>query len=267
MSVTNRRTFLQTLAVLAAANPWDEAAAILKRIRPPSFPNRDFDITRYGASGDGTRDSTEAIRARDRGLQPGRRRPRDRSGGTVSHRRNPPEEQREPPRQRGRDTALRSRPAQVSPRGLHPLGGRRVHELLAVHLRLRAGEHRHHRRRNLGRAGGLRALVALEGADRVRVEEGRPQPGEGAEPAFQDGGRRRAARRSGSSARAACCARSSSSRTARKNVLIEGVSIRQLAHVGTSPGPVPERHRPRREDFQPRAEQRRLRSGIVHATC
>ena len=62
MSVTNRRTFLKTLAVLAAANPWDEAAAILKRIRPPSFPNRDFDITRYGASGDGAKDSTDAIR-------------------------------------------------------------------------------------------------------------------------------------------------------------------------------------------------------------
>jgi polygalacturonase len=60
--VTNRRTFLKTLAVLAAANPWDEAAAILKRIRPPSFPNRDFDITRYGASGDGAKDSTDAIR-------------------------------------------------------------------------------------------------------------------------------------------------------------------------------------------------------------
>src|SRR5512140_1491345 len=62
MSVTNRRAFLQTLAVLAAANPWDEAAAIVKRIQPPSFPNRDFDITRYGASGDGTKDSTAGIR-------------------------------------------------------------------------------------------------------------------------------------------------------------------------------------------------------------
>ena len=62
MSATNRRAFLKTLAVLAAADPWDEAAAILKRIRPPSFPNRDFDITRYGAAGDGAKDSTAAIR-------------------------------------------------------------------------------------------------------------------------------------------------------------------------------------------------------------
>ena len=62
MSVTDRRTFLKTLAVLAAAEAWDEAAAILKRIRPPAFPNRDFDITRYGASGDGAKDSTDAIR-------------------------------------------------------------------------------------------------------------------------------------------------------------------------------------------------------------
>jgi len=58
----NRRSFLQTAAVALAADPWDEANAILGRIRPPSFPNREFEITRYGAVGDGVKDSTNAIR-------------------------------------------------------------------------------------------------------------------------------------------------------------------------------------------------------------
>ena len=40
---------------------WDQVPAILARIKAPVFPNRDFDITRYGAVGDGQKDSTEAI--------------------------------------------------------------------------------------------------------------------------------------------------------------------------------------------------------------
>src|SRR3954465_5489887 len=35
---------------------WDRVPLILKRIVPPSFPARDFDITRYGAKGDGATD-------------------------------------------------------------------------------------------------------------------------------------------------------------------------------------------------------------------
>jgi polygalacturonase len=42
---------------------WAEAASILARIVPPSFPARDFDVTSYGAVGDGTRDCTAAFRA------------------------------------------------------------------------------------------------------------------------------------------------------------------------------------------------------------
>jgi polygalacturonase len=59
----NRRTFLaaSTAAALAAAAETDEQAAILSRIKAPVFPNRDFDITRYGAAGDGQKDCTDAI--------------------------------------------------------------------------------------------------------------------------------------------------------------------------------------------------------------
>ena len=41
---------------------WDAVPAILERIRPPVFPARDFDVTRYGAKGDGAFDCTEAFR-------------------------------------------------------------------------------------------------------------------------------------------------------------------------------------------------------------
>ncbi|HUI79256.1 MAG TPA: glycoside hydrolase family 28 protein [Bryobacteraceae bacterium] len=67
----NRRDFLKTAAgaaVLArpvglaiAAEAWDQVPAILARIQPPRFPQRDFEITRYGATGDGAKDCTDAI--------------------------------------------------------------------------------------------------------------------------------------------------------------------------------------------------------------
>jgi polygalacturonase len=80
--MTDRRTFLRTVgagAVLASpigslacragalvgspsAKGWDLVPQILARIVPPTFPNREFDITRYGARGDGTFDNSAAIR-------------------------------------------------------------------------------------------------------------------------------------------------------------------------------------------------------------
>ena len=46
----------------AADDPWAALPQILKRIRPPKFPNRDFEITRYGAKADGKTDCTIAFR-------------------------------------------------------------------------------------------------------------------------------------------------------------------------------------------------------------
>ncbi len=60
-----RRDFMKMCAASALAappDPWAQAAAILQRIRAPQFPDRAFDITRYGADGDGRRDSTAAFR-------------------------------------------------------------------------------------------------------------------------------------------------------------------------------------------------------------
>src|SRR5262245_32239275 len=73
-----RRTFLKTvgqagigvaaLGVRTEAQPttldiWNEADAILKRIVPPTFPNRTFDITRYGAAAGRDTVVTDAFRA------------------------------------------------------------------------------------------------------------------------------------------------------------------------------------------------------------
>jgi polygalacturonase len=69
----SRRVFLQSaslgcsalymswLSRMAIAG-WDDVPAILARIRPPVFPERDFDITKYGAVGDGAVDCSHAIR-------------------------------------------------------------------------------------------------------------------------------------------------------------------------------------------------------------
>ena len=82
-----RRDFLRQIAVAAAAsgalgcrsraggasdriapslqepNGWDRVPGILARIKPPIFPPRDFDITRFGAVGDGSSVCTDALRA------------------------------------------------------------------------------------------------------------------------------------------------------------------------------------------------------------
>lgn len=58
------------LALTSACNagpetndPWAKLPAILKRIVPPTFPDRDFEVTKFGAVGDGTTDCTKAFRA------------------------------------------------------------------------------------------------------------------------------------------------------------------------------------------------------------
>jgi len=54
---------LPAVASPQAADPWDQVPAILARIRPPTFPNRTFDITSYGAKGDAKTECTAAFRA------------------------------------------------------------------------------------------------------------------------------------------------------------------------------------------------------------
>ena len=42
-------------------DPWDKVPEILARIKPPVFPAREFDIRKYGATGDNQHDCTEAF--------------------------------------------------------------------------------------------------------------------------------------------------------------------------------------------------------------
>jgi polygalacturonase len=46
----------------ATSDAWAQVPAILKRIKAPVFPRRDFDVTRFGAVSDGKTDGTEAFR-------------------------------------------------------------------------------------------------------------------------------------------------------------------------------------------------------------
>src|SRR3954462_5555107 len=45
-----------------AENPWSQFPSIITRIKAPSFPNRYFPITKFGAAEGGTNDCTAAIR-------------------------------------------------------------------------------------------------------------------------------------------------------------------------------------------------------------
>src|SRR5688572_28993767 len=57
------RAFVQAQSGAAAsAAPWARVPEILKRIKAPVFPKRDFVVTKYGAVADGKTDCTEAFR-------------------------------------------------------------------------------------------------------------------------------------------------------------------------------------------------------------
>jgi polygalacturonase len=52
----------RSLSNAGADDPWAQVPEILKRIKPPAFPKRDFLITRFGAIADGVKDCTDAFR-------------------------------------------------------------------------------------------------------------------------------------------------------------------------------------------------------------
>ena len=161
--MTRKSRFAATLAVLlllsvlhvpaiAAAgggsttdDPWARLPGILARIQPPAFPARDFPITDFGAVGDGVTDATSALTAAIEACHSS-------GGGRVIV---PPGEFVTGPVRLlsnvnlhisgGSHASLQYRSRAVSPGRLHPLGRRRVDELRAAGLRLRAEERGHHR--------------------------------------------------------------------------------------------------------------------------
>src|SRR6185295_5939819 len=54
---------VRTPAQPAAPDLWAEADAILRRIKPPTFPDRTFEITKYGAAANRDAVATDAFRA------------------------------------------------------------------------------------------------------------------------------------------------------------------------------------------------------------
>ena len=187
-----RREFLRDLAVSApfivspgalaavgrdqaAAPPWDRAAAILRRIVPPRFPSRHFEITRFGAVGDGRADCTSAIRraiAACRAAGGGRvvvpRRP-------LPDRRHPARERRQSPPHAEGDAGVQPGRAALPAGRAHALGRHRADELLAVHLCVRGGEHRDHRHRHARRPGGRRATGGTGVATAARRQARSPR--------------------------------------------------------------------------------------------
>ena len=204
--MTNRRGFIRGAGAVALALPfiqtaradvdsreaWQRAADIARNVKPPTFPDRVFDIRNSGAVADGktlaTRRIAKAIDAcaaagGGRVLVP---------AGNVPHGCDPPQEQRGAARRRRRDAAVRHQPRELSHR-VHALGRHGAHELLAAHLRAATEEHRHHGQGHARRAGQRASLVVVEGQvgrhDAVRLEGRHAQPAAGAHGAVPHGGR------------------------------------------------------------------------------
>jgi polygalacturonase len=58
--------FIASLSLAQQVSPapqgWDAFPTLLKRISPPTFPDKDFDVTEFGAVGDGKTDCSKAIK-------------------------------------------------------------------------------------------------------------------------------------------------------------------------------------------------------------
>ncbi|MGA3287311.1 MAG: glycoside hydrolase family 28 protein [Bacteroidota bacterium] len=67
-SVSSVLCYLFATSLVVAQQPesapqgWDAFPALLQRISPPTFPQKDFDITRFGAVGDGKTDCSKAFK-------------------------------------------------------------------------------------------------------------------------------------------------------------------------------------------------------------
>ena len=186
-----------------AADPWVRLPEILARIRPPSFPARDFVLADFGGRGDGRTDATPAFRSAIEACH--------RAGGgrvvvpagRVRDGPDPPEERRQPARRRGRHRPLPHRSRALSPAVFTRWEGV---ELMNYSPLVYAFDQQDIAITGEGTLDGQaerRALVAVE-----EDAEAGPRP-----PA-PDGGGRRAGGGAGLRRRRTTCGRTSSSPTA-----------------------------------------------------
>src|SRR4051812_33627217 len=52
----------ETTSTKTVQSGWDQVPQILSKIKAPTFQNLDFNVTKYGAVGDGTTDCTDAFK-------------------------------------------------------------------------------------------------------------------------------------------------------------------------------------------------------------
>ena len=174
----------------------------------PSFPDRDFPVTDFGAVADGTTDATAAFRAAiDACARAGGGRVVVPPGvfltGPIHLRSNVNLHVSE-----GATIRFSRDPARLPAGRPTRWEGVELMGLLAARLRLRAARHRDHRQGHARRPGGRRALVAVEEERPPAEPEARPRP------AVRAGRGRRARSPSASTAPATTCGPSSSSPTA-----------------------------------------------------
>ncbi len=182
-----------------------------------------------------------------RGRRPGRR-----AGRAVPHRRHPAALRRQPAPGRGRHHRVPSRRVGLPAAGADAVRGDRAHELFPVHLRARRDERGDYRPRHARRPGRRAALVGV--ADRA---------GAGAQSPDPDGRTGRARGRARLRRRVVTPPAQLHSALPVPERPRGGRVDHQLADVGSAPGAVHQRDDPRREDQEPRPEQRRLRPRVL----
>ena len=137
------------------------ASACSRAIKAPKFPDARFSDHRFWREA-GRPMPRAAIARGHRRLHAGGRRTRGRAGGRVAHRaRSICKSNVNLHVSARRHAALQHRPGEL-PASCSRAGRAPSDELLAVHLRVRAGEHRDHRQGHARRPGADETLVALE---------------------------------------------------------------------------------------------------------
>ena len=167
----------------ARPTPGQRAADIARNVRPPTFPDRVFDITKFGAIAGWRHPQHERHRQGDRCLRECRRRTRAGAAparfltGAIHLKSNVELHVSD-----GATLLFDTNPSSY-PIVFTRWEGMELHELLAADLRVRAEEHRDHRQRHARWPGQRAELVAVERPmgrhGRLRLE------GRHARPAFR----------------------------------------------------------------------------------
>ena len=179
---SGRREFLKAAAAAAvgvACRPWPAGRAVDRRTvgrsgrdPPPHFPaNLSCSRVRHHSircdPGSRRRRDSRLSRRHQRLSRRGRR-PCHRPRRTIRHRSDRVAIECQPASREGRGGGVLAGSPRLPAGRVDAVRRRRTDELLAVHLRVRAGEHRHYGQRHARRSGRRRPLVAVaDGGDQA----------------------------------------------------------------------------------------------------